>query len=84
MISKMWIFYVTQYNALLSSFVLNFRILTRVSAEKSLTEKNVHMYYKRVTEEKNIKNLKRSQNEDKHLNFHLHTTPCLHDGVHKI
>ena len=31
----------------------NFRILTQVVAEKSLTEKNVHMYYIRVKEGKN-------------------------------
>ena len=38
-------FFVTQYDLSLSSFVPNFRILTEVVAEKSLTEKNVHMYY---------------------------------------
>ena len=38
--------FVTQYNSSLSSFVPNFRILSQVVAEKSLTEKNVHMYYK--------------------------------------
>ena len=27
---------------------------------------------------------KRRQNEDKHLNFHLHSTLCLPKGVHKI
>ena len=32
-------FFVTEYNSSLSSFVLNFRILTQVVAEKSLTEK---------------------------------------------
>ena len=35
----MWLFLVTQYNSSLSSFVPNFRILTQVVAEKSLTEK---------------------------------------------
>ena len=39
----------------------NFRILTQVVAEKSLTEKNVHMYYIRVKEGKNEE---RKQNED--------------------
>ena len=33
------VFFVTQYNLSLSSFVLNFRIRTQVVAEKSLTEK---------------------------------------------
>ena len=47
--------FVTQYNSSLSSFVPNFRILTQVVAEKSLTEKNVHMYYIRVKEGKNEK-----------------------------
>ena len=57
-------FFVTQYNSSLSSFVPNLRILSQVVAEKSLTEKNVHMYYIRVTEGK-IENLKkRRQNED--------------------
>ena len=32
-------FFVTQYNSSLSSFVPNFRILSHVVAEKSLTEK---------------------------------------------
>ena len=50
--------FVTQYNSSLSSFVPNFRILTQVVAEKSLTEKNVHMYYIREKERKN-ENLKK-------------------------
>ena len=45
--------FVIQYNSSLSSFVQHFRILTQVSAEKSLTEKNVQMYYIRVKEGKN-------------------------------
>ena len=46
--------------------------------------KNVHMCYIRVTEGK-VKNLKkRSQNEDLHLNFHLHNTLCLFESVHKV
>ena len=46
--------------------------------------KNVHMRYIRVTEGK-IENLKKKrQNEDKHLNFHLHNTLCLSKNVHKI
>ena len=48
-------FFATQYNSSLSSFVPNFGILTQVVAEKSLTEKDVHMYYIRVTEGKNEK-----------------------------
>ena len=44
----MLLFFVTQYNSLLSSFLPNF--------EKCLTEKNVHMYYIGVTEGK-IENL---------------------------
>ena len=40
---------------LITIFVQNFRILSQVIAEKSLTEKNVHMYYIRVTEGKNEK-----------------------------
>ena len=35
----MLLFFVTQYNSSLSSCVPNFRILTKVVAEKSLTEK---------------------------------------------
>ena len=34
-------FFVTQYNSSLSSFLPNFRILTQVVAEKSLTEKKI-------------------------------------------
>ena len=33
--------FVTQYNSSLSSFVPNFRILTQVVAEKSLTKKSL-------------------------------------------
>ena len=44
MICNIWLFFVTQYNLSLSSFVPNFRILSQVVAEKSLTEKNVYMY----------------------------------------
>ena len=40
------------------AFYKNFRILTQVVAEKSLTEKNVYMYYITVKEEKN-ENLKK-------------------------
>ena len=39
LISNMWLFFVTQYNSSLSSFVPNFRTLTQVVAEKSMTEK---------------------------------------------
>ena len=42
----------------LSSFVPNFRILTQVVAQKSSTEKNVHLYYIREKEGKN-ENLKK-------------------------
>ena len=42
----------------LTSFVPNFKILTQVVAEKSLTEKNVHIYYIREKEGKN-ENLKK-------------------------
>ena len=38
----MAVFFVTQYNSSLSTFVLNFRILTQAVAEKSLTEKKVY------------------------------------------
>ena len=33
------VFFVTQYNSSLSSFVPNFRVLTHIVAEKSLTKK---------------------------------------------
>ena len=35
----MWLFFFTQYNLSLSSIVPNFRFLTQVVAEKSLTKK---------------------------------------------
>ena len=38
--------FVTQYILSLSSFVPNFRILTQVVAEKSLTEKYLYVLYK--------------------------------------
>ena len=37
--SNIWLFFVTQYNSSLSSFVPNYRILSKVVAEKSLAEK---------------------------------------------
>ena len=37
----MWLFFVTQYNSSISSSVPNFRILTQVDADKSLTEKSL-------------------------------------------
>ena len=46
------VFFGTQYISLLSSFVPNFRILTQVIAEKSLTEKNFHMFFIGVAEGK--------------------------------
>ena len=39
------VFFVTQYNLSLSSFVPNFRILCQVVAEKSLTEKCSYVFY---------------------------------------
>ena len=39
LIRYMWLGFVTQYNSSLSSFVPNFRILSQVVAEKSLTDK---------------------------------------------
>ena len=39
LICKMWLFFVTQYNSSLPSFVPNFRALSQVVAKKSLTEK---------------------------------------------
>ena len=44
--------FVIQYNSSLSRFVSNFRIISQVVVENYLTEKNVHMYYIRVTEGK--------------------------------
>ena len=60
--------------------VKDFIILNQVVSEKTLM-KNVHMCYIGVTEGKIEK---RMQNEDLHLNFHLHKTICLPEGVHKI
>ena len=51
----MWLFFVTQYSSLPSSFVPNFRNISQVVVVKSLTEKNVYMYYIRATEGKNEK-----------------------------
>ena len=41
LISNIWLFFATQYNSSLSSFVPSFRILSQVVAEKSLTEKSL-------------------------------------------
>ena len=37
----MWLYFVTQYNSSLLSFVPNFRALSQVVVEKSLTEKSL-------------------------------------------
>ena len=76
--------FVTQYNSSLSSFVQNFRILSQVVAEKSLTEKKCPYVLYKSDRRKNDKNEKRRQNEDKPLNFHLHNTLGLPEHVHKI
>ena len=49
--SNMWLFFVTQYNSSLSSFVPNFRALSEVVAEKSLTEKKERFTYERENEQ---------------------------------
>ena len=66
--------FVTQYNLSLSSFVPNFRILTQVVAENSLTEKKCpYVFYR--SDRRKIENLtKRRQNEDKNFNLQLHNT----------
>ena len=47
----MWLFFVTKYNSSLSNFVLNFRILSLVVAEKSLTEKKLNFLLERKKNE---------------------------------
>ena len=54
--------FVTQYNSSLSSFVPNFRILSQVVAEKSLTEKCPYVFYRTEGKIENLK--KRRKNED--------------------
>ena len=59
LISNMWLIFcytvqlittqLTQYNSSLPSFVPNFRILTQVVAEKSMTEKKVYRQTDRQT-----------------------------------
>ena len=58
--------FVTQYNSSLSSFVQNFRIISEVVAEKSLTEKMAIILYiiSERQKEKMKKNEKRRQNKD--------------------
>ena len=55
------VFCVKLYNSSLLSFVPNFWILSRVVAEKSLTE-NLHMYFIGVTGG-NIENLKKKESQ---------------------
>ena len=54
----MWLFFATQYNSSLSSFVLNFRILTQVVAEECLTEKN----YRQTNQETHKHNYRKGKN----------------------
>ena len=51
----MWLFFCYTIQLITSNLVPNFRILTQVGAEKSLTEENAYMYYIRVKEGKNEK-----------------------------
>ena len=53
--SNMWLFFCYTIQLITIKLCTNFRILTHVVAEKSLTEKNVYMYYIRVKEGKNEK-----------------------------
>ena len=46
LIRNMWLFFATQYNSSLSSFVPNFRIITQVVIENFLTEKMSICIYK--------------------------------------
>ena len=56
LLSNMWLFFfVTQYSSSLSSFVQNFRILTKVVAEKSLTKKKVYKHTDRQTNKHNYR-----------------------------
>ena len=48
---NMWLFFVTQYNSSLSSFVQNFRIQSQVVAEKSLTEKKLFSLIRKKNEQ---------------------------------
>ena len=48
--------FITQYNSSLSRFVPNFRILTQVVAEKSLTRKKVYRQTDRQTDKHNYRN----------------------------
>ena len=50
LMSNIWLFFVTQYNSSLSSFVPNFRILSQEVAEKSLTEKKVYKQTNKQTD----------------------------------
>ena len=52
----MWLFFCYTIQLItIKLCTINFRILTQVVAEKSLTEKNVHMYYIRVKDGKTEK-----------------------------
>ena len=51
----MWLFFCYTIQLITIKLCTTFRILTQVVAEKSLTEKNVHMYNIRVKEGKNEK-----------------------------
>ena len=75
--------FVTQYNSSLSSFVPNFRILRQVVAEKSLTEKNVHMYFIGVTERK-IENLKKESKMRISILISIYTVHLAYLNVYKF
>ena len=80
LISNMWLFFCYTIQLSLSSFVPNFRVLTQVVPEKSLTEKNVYMYYIREKEGKN-ENLKKEGKMRISILIFIYT---VHFGILKV
>ena len=54
------------------------------SCQEIFDRKNVHMFLIGVTEGNMENMIKRKQNEDNHLNFHLNNTLCLYEGATKF
>ena len=76
-------FFNTQYNLSKPSFVLNFKILSQVVPEKSLTE-NFPIHGIGVKEGKNKKMEKEGKNKNKHLDFLIHNKLCHPRGAYKV
>ena len=80
----MWLFFSYTIQLVTIKLCTKFQSPNSSGCREIFDRKNVHMYYIREKEGKNENFKKRRQNEDKHLNFLLHSTLCHPKDVNKI